>query len=204
MTARKHLVSVAAAGLMAVAATATTTTAFADNFNLRIAAGHPAAPLATVNQLQKTLVPNVTKRVAAETDHTVRFIEGYGGTIANLFEVLESTQKGIVDIGAMCSCFEPTKLFVHNLNYFTPFISGDPKIMGPTTRQIHEEFDYFSTVFDQYAQTYVGGGAFDDYGLGTTVPVDQDGRTQGCQESVRPARTFPGSTLLVPPRSRPT
>ena len=170
MTARKHLVSVAAAGLMAVAATATTTTAFADNFNLRIAAGHPAAPLATVNQLNKTLVPNVTKRVAAETDHTVRFIEGYGGTIANLFEVLESTQKGIVDIGAMCSCFEPTKLFVHNLNYFTPFISGDPKIMGPTTRQIHKEFDYFSTVFDQYAQTYVGGGAFNDYGLGTTFP----------------------------------
>ena len=70
-----------------------------------------AAPLAPVNQLQKTFVPNVTKRVAAETDHKVRFIEGYGGTIANLFEVLESTQKGLVDFGAMCSCFEPTKLF---------------------------------------------------------------------------------------------
>jgi len=168
--ARKHLKTVAAAGVIAVAAAATTTTAVADNFNLRIAAGHPAAPLATVNQLNKTFVPNVTKRVAAETDHTVRFIEGYGGTIANLFEVLESTQKGIVDIGAMCSCFEPTKLFVHNLNYFMPFISGDPKIMGPATRQIHEEFDYFSTIFDQYDQTYIGGGAFDDYGLGTTFP----------------------------------
>ena len=170
MLARKHLKTVAAAGVIAVAAAATTTTAVADNFNLRIAAGHPAAPLATVNQLNKTFVPNVTKRVAAETDHTVRFIEGYGGTIANLFEVLESTQKGIVDIGAMCSCFEPTKLFVHNLNYFMPFISGDPKIMGPATRQIHEEFDYFSTIFDQYDQTYIGGGAFDDYGLGTTFP----------------------------------
>jgi C4-dicarboxylate-binding protein DctP len=170
VTARKHLASVAAAGLMALAATATATPAFADNFNLRIAAGHPSAPLATVNQANKTFVPNVTKRVAAETDHTVRFIEGYGGTIANLFEVLESTQKGIVDIGLMCSCFEPTKLFVHNLNYFTPFISGDPKVMGPTTRQIHEEFDYFSTIFDQYSQTYIGGGAFDDYGLGTTFP----------------------------------
>ena len=42
--------------------------------------------------------------------------------------------------------------------------------MGPTTRQIHEEFDYFYTIFDQYAQTYVGGGAFDDYGLGTKFP----------------------------------
>ena len=145
-------------------------TAIADSFTLRIAAGHPAPPLSPVNQLQKTFVPNVTKRVAAETDHTVRFIEGYGGTIANLFEVLESTQKGLVDIGAMCSCFEPTKLFVHNINYFTPFVSGDPRIMGPATRQIHDEFSYFSEVFEKFGQIYLGGGAFDDYGLGTKFP----------------------------------
>lgn len=50
----------------------------------------------------------------------------------------------------MCSCFEPTKLFVQNLNYFTPFISGDPNIMGPATRQVHQEFDYFYRMFDQY------------------------------------------------------
>ena len=162
--------SVLTAGALTAGLVMAQTSALADNFNLRIAAGHPSAPLASVNQLNKTFVPNVTKRVAAETDHTVRFIEGYGGTIANLFEVLESTQKGLVDIGAMCSCFEPTKLFVHNLNYFNPFISGDPKIMGPTTRQIHKEFDYFSTIFDQYGQTYIGGGAFDDYGLGTKFP----------------------------------
>jgi TRAP-type C4-dicarboxylate transport system substrate-binding protein len=142
----------------------------ADSFTLRIAAGHPAPPLSPVNQLQKTFVPNVTKRVAAETEHTVRFIEGYGGTIANLFEVLESTQKGLVDIGAMCSCFEPTKLFVHNINYFTPFISGDPNIMGPATRQVLSEFDYFQEVFQRFGQTFLGTGAFDDYGLGTKFP----------------------------------
>ncbi len=144
MEFHKKVVTYAAAGLISAGMVFAAPAAFADKFTLRIAAGHPAPPLSPVNQLQKTFVPNVTKRVAAETDHTVRFIEGYGGTIANLFEVLESTQKGLVDIGAMCSCFEPTKLFVHNINYFTPFLSGDPKIMGPATRQIHSEFDYFS------------------------------------------------------------
>jgi TRAP-type C4-dicarboxylate transport system substrate-binding protein len=142
----------------------------AESFTFRIAAGHPAPPLATVNQLQKTFVPNITKRVAAETEHTVRFIEGYGGTIANLFEVLESTQKGLVDFGSIPSAFEPTKLFAHNLNYFVPFLSGDPKIMGPTTRQVQKEFKYFYEVFERYNQTYLGGGAFDDYGLGTSFP----------------------------------
>jgi TRAP-type C4-dicarboxylate transport system substrate-binding protein len=167
---REKLVTYAAAGAISAGMVFSASTAVADNFTLRIAAGHPAPPLSPVNQLQKTFVPNVTKRVAAETDHTVRFIEGYGGTIANLFEVLESTQKGLVDIGAMCSCFEPTKLFVHNINYFTPFISGNPQIMGPATRQIHSEFKYFSEVFEKFDQTYLGGGAFDDYGLGTKFP----------------------------------
>lgn len=166
--------SLAVAGAAAVAVTLGTSVAQADSFTWRIAAGHPSAPLATVNQLNKTFVPNVTKRVAAETEHKVRFIEGYGGTIANLFEVLESTQKGLVDFGAMCSCFEPTKLFVHNINYFMPFISGDPHIMGPTMRQVHKEFDYFYKVFaDNYDQIYLGGGAFDDYGLGTKFPWTQ-------------------------------
>ena len=170
MNLREKLVTYAAAGAISAGMVFSASTAVADNFTLRIAAGHPAPPLSPVNQLQKTFVPNVTKRVAAETDHTVRFIEGYGGTIANLFEVLESTQKGLVDIGAMCSCFEPTKLFVHNINYFTPFISGNPQIMGPATRQVHSEFEYFSEVFDKFGQTYLGGGAFDDYGLGTKFP----------------------------------
>jgi len=147
------------------------TTALADNFNLRIAAGHPAAPLAQVNQLQKTFVPNVTRRVAAETEHTVRFIEGYGGTIANLFEVLESTQKGIVDIGAICSCFEPTKMFHYNITYFVPFMSGDPHVVGPAARKLWSEYDYFAKNMEKdYNQVYLGSGATDDYGLGTTFP----------------------------------
>ena len=167
LSSRHFIQSALFTGTLTVALAAFQPSAGAETFTLRIAAGHPAAPLSQVNQLQKTFVPNVTKRVAAETDHKVRFIEGYGGTIANLFEVLESTQKGLVDFGSMCSCFEPTKLFVHNINYFTPFISGDPKIMGPATRQLQDEFDYFSTTFDKYNQTFLGGGAVDDYGLGT-------------------------------------
>jgi TRAP-type C4-dicarboxylate transport system substrate-binding protein len=158
------------AGAAVVALTAAATTAQSESFTVRIAAGHPTAPLSQVNQLNKTFVPNVTRRVGAETGHKIRFIEGYGGTIANLFEVLESTQKGLVDFGSMCSCFEPTKLFVHNINYFTPFVSGDPNVMGPATRQVHKEFDYFYKIFDQYDQVFLGGGAVDDYGLGTKFP----------------------------------
>jgi C4-dicarboxylate-binding protein DctP len=169
----------AVAGLVA-AGLMTASAAQAESFTVRIAAGHPSAPLSTVNQLNKTFVPNVTKRVAAETEHKIRFIEGYGGTLANLFEVLESTQKGLVDFGAMCSCFEPTKLVLHNINYFVPFISPDPKVMGPTMRQMHDEYAYFREVFSKnYNQIFLGSGAWDDYGLGTKFPWTKMEELQG-------------------------
>jgi C4-dicarboxylate-binding protein DctP len=160
----------AATGALAIGLAAAGS-ASADSFTFRIAAGHPSAPLAQVNQLNKTFVPRVTKRINEETSHKVRFIEGYGGTIANLFEVLESTQKGLIDFGAMCSCFEPTKLFFGNINYFTPFLSGDPHIIGPATRQLWTEFDYYNKLFESdYNQILLGQGATDDYGLGTKFP----------------------------------
>jgi C4-dicarboxylate-binding protein DctP len=160
-----------AAAVLAIGLGAASSSASAESFTWRIAAGHPSAPLAQVNQVNKTFVPNVTKRVAAETEHKVRFIEGYGGTIANLFEVLESTQKGLVDFGAICSCFEPTKLLLGNINYFTPFLSGDPHVIGPATRQLWSEYDNYNKVFSEnYNQILLGQGATDDYGLGTTFP----------------------------------
>jgi TRAP-type C4-dicarboxylate transport system substrate-binding protein len=170
----------AASGVLALGLSAAASVASADSFTFRIAAGHPSAPLAQVNQLNKTFVPNVTRRVAAETKHTVRFIEGYGGTIANLFEVLESTQKGLVDFGAICSCFEPTKMLIGNINYFNPFLSGDPHVIGPATRKLWSEFDnYHKLMADDYNQILLGQGATDDYGLGTKFPWTKAEELQG-------------------------
>ena len=159
-----------AVGALAISLTVAQTPVQAENFVLRVSAGLPSAPLVPIDQVNKTLVPNVAKRVAAETDHTIRFIEGYGGTINKPGETLETTQKGLADIGIACACFEPTKLFVHNINYFTPFLSGDPRVIGPATRQLQNEFEFFRTVFDKYDQVYLGGGPWDDYGLGTKFP----------------------------------
>ena len=63
-----------------------------------------------VSDLEKYFVPEVKKRVAAETEHTIEFVEGYGGSIAGVAETLEAVQNGILDIGAYCFCFEPAKI----------------------------------------------------------------------------------------------
>jgi hypothetical protein len=53
-------------GIVAVGLSLAQSPASAENFNLRIAAGHPSAPLSQVNQLNKTFVPNVTRRAQCD------------------------------------------------------------------------------------------------------------------------------------------
>ena len=56
--------SILATGIMASAS-------FADTFTLRVGSGHPSKPTAYVTNMEKVLVPNIKKRVAAETKHKV-------------------------------------------------------------------------------------------------------------------------------------
>ena len=50
--------SILATGIMASAS-------FADTFTLRVGSGHPSKPTAYVTNMEKVLVPNIKKRVAA-------------------------------------------------------------------------------------------------------------------------------------------
>ena len=63
----------------------------------------------------------VKKRIEAQTDHTVNFVEAYCGSIAGVAETLESVQKGILDFGGYCICSEPSKLFLRNFPYYLAF-----------------------------------------------------------------------------------
>jgi C4-dicarboxylate-binding protein DctP len=67
-------ISILASGIMVSAS-------FADTFTLRVGSGHPSKPTAYVGNMEKVLVPNIKKRVAAETNHKVRIIEAYAGKI---------------------------------------------------------------------------------------------------------------------------
>jgi TRAP-type C4-dicarboxylate transport system substrate-binding protein len=189
----------AAVGAVAAVMISTTSPVQADNFVLRVASGWPTAALQVVSQTEKFFVPEVTKRVAARTGHTVRFIEGYGGTIANLFETLESTEKGLTDIGIVCSCFEPTKMFPHNYPYYAPYVSGDPHVAGPVGRQLRQEFPFLNSVMENdYNQIVLGNPATDDYGLGTSFPwtraEDLKGKKIGAAGPNVPWLDFAGAT----------
>jgi len=145
----------------------------ADDITLRIGSGHPNGPAVYVADTANYFVPEVKKRVAAETEHTIEFVEGYGGAIAGVAETLEAVQNGILDIGAYCMCFEPAKLFLHNFPYYAPFGPQDSEQQMQAVRAVYDETPWLSEVFETaYKQKLLGLHGWDNYHLGTTEPWD--------------------------------
>ena len=96
----KHLFKTAAGtvviGLLAGALMGAAGTARAETITLRIASGHPPG-VVYAGLMKNYFQPELEKRVAARTDHTIKFIEGYSGSIVKVTEVLEGVQNGIVE-----------------------------------------------------------------------------------------------------------
>lgn len=159
---------------MALVAAGLALPAFADSFTLRVGTGHPNGPTVYVNDLANFFVPEVKRRVESETSHKIDFVEGYGGSIAGVAEILESVQNGILDIGAYCFCFEPAKLFMHNFPYYAPFGPTDSVMEMKATRAVYDQVPWLTQQFEtEYNQKLLGLHGWDNYHLGTTMPWEK-------------------------------
>jgi TRAP-type C4-dicarboxylate transport system substrate-binding protein len=139
----------------------------AEDIKLRIASGHPPANT-YVNLMQNFFVPEVTKRVAARTQHKVEFIEGYGGAMVKVADTLEGVQSGIIDIGGYCFCFEPSNLPLHAFQVMLPFGTMDPVVSVKLARAVYNKVPYLSKVFeDKFNQHLIALIADNGYNLGT-------------------------------------
>jgi TRAP-type C4-dicarboxylate transport system substrate-binding protein len=140
----------------------------AENIKLRIASGHPPANT-YVLLMQNFFVPEVTKRVAARTQHKVEFIEGYGGSMVKVSDVLEGVQSGIIDIGGYCFCFEPSNLPLHSFQVMLPFGTMDPVVSVKLARAVYNKVPYLSQVFEKkFNQKLIALIADNGYNLGTS------------------------------------
>lgn len=141
-----------------------------ERITLTIGAGHPAGGAITyANRMESWFVPELKARVAAQTNHELEVIEGYGGSIATLGEVLGATQTGLLDIGAIIYPFEPSNLSLHNLEMKIPFSSTDPEIAIKAMRAVFDEVPYMSEVIeDTFNQKVLGLWTVGSYNLVTT------------------------------------
>ena len=148
--------------------------AAAETFTLRIGSGHPSGPAVYVNLVENFFVPEVTERVAAETEYEINFVEGYDGAIAGVSETLSAVEAGLLDIGAFCFCFEPSDLFLHNFPYYAPFGPQDSTTAMEVTRAVYDANPWLVDVFEtDHNQILLGLSGWDNYHLGTTDPWDE-------------------------------
>ncbi len=156
------------AAVAAVALAAASTAAKAEEIKLRIASGHPVVNT-YVNLMNTFFVPEVTKRVAARTQHKVEFIEGYGGAMVKVADTLEGVQSGIIDIGGYCFCFEPSNLPLHAFQVMTPFGSMSSVTSVKQARAVYDKVPFLSKVFeDKYNQILIALISDNGYNLNTT------------------------------------
>lgn len=176
----KHLGKALASQAIVAAIGLVPAAAIADSFTLRIGSGHALGPVTYVNTSSEFLVPEIERRVAERTDHTVRFIEAYGGSIAKTGETLEAVEKGILDMGHVCFCFEPAKAPLQNLNYFVPFSTPSAVQQLAITREVYDAFPVMTEMFsEQYGQTLLALTGYDNYNLGTSFAWDSFADLEG-------------------------
>ena len=145
--------------------------ASAELYTLRVGSGHPAGPSVYVTVMRDYLVPELKRRVAEETEHELRIIEGYGGSIASVAETLEAVQIGILDIGGFCTCFEPAKMFLHNFQYFVPFGPQGSQLAIRVARQVYDAHPWLTEHLEErYGQTVIAINGWDNYHLGSSLP----------------------------------
>ena len=159
---------------------------------LRFTAGHPYAAASWVKAIEDFYIPEVTRRVREETDRYALACTGYyGGSLANLGEVLEAVESGIADVGLPNNIFELSKLEIHNFNWWVPFSSPNLQDVIAANMEIMDSFPVFDEVFARYNQRQLGR-AFNmasSFELITNFPVET-------MEDLRGRRIAHGGSMI--------
>ncbi|MFK7837520.1 MAG: C4-dicarboxylate TRAP transporter substrate-binding protein [Sulfitobacter sp.] len=154
------------------------TVAQADSFSATVVAGHPGV-FRWVKMIDEAFVPGVTAALEG-SGHTMSFDGQYGGAIAKVGDELETVEAGLAEIGICQSLFDPAKLAVQNVTYYTPFVSDDPRVVSELMDSLHNSDPRMTEAYAQNGVKYLGAPVgIDDYLLMTKFPVGSLGDLDG-------------------------
>ncbi|MEO1239411.1 MAG: C4-dicarboxylate TRAP transporter substrate-binding protein [Pseudomonadota bacterium] len=157
--------------ILGAVAAALAVPAQADDFNATVAAGHPGV-FRWVKMVDEAFVPGVTAALEG-SGHSISFDGQYGGAIAKVGEELETVEAGLAEIGICQSLFDPAKLAVQNVTYYTPFVSDNPRAVAELIDTLHNEDPRMTAAYGENGVVYLGAPvAIDDYLLMTNFPVE--------------------------------
>ncbi len=146
-------------------------TAVAEEINVTVVAGHPPV-FRWVKHASKTFIPAVNAALKG-SGFTIKWSEQYGGSLAKVGGELEAVEEGLAEIGLISSLFDPSKLSVQNITYFTPFVSSSASQVSDLMDRLQREFPEMRASWEENGLEYLGGAiGIDDYLLMTKFPVN--------------------------------
>ena len=142
----------------------------AETISVTIVAGHPPV-FRWVRMFPEAFEP-AAQAALEGTDYKFDFVEQFGGTIAGVGEELETVGDGLAEIGTIQSVFDPAKLALQNVSYYTPFVSDDLRLVGTTVEDMIATVPEMKVAYDENGIVPLGGPmALDSYLLFTKFPV---------------------------------
>lgn len=143
---------------------------FASATKITLVAGHPPV-LRWVAHLSETFMPAVDHALEG-SDERIEWDGQFGGGLAKVGQSLETTAEGIADIGLVLSVFDPSKLPIQNVSYYTPFSTVSTPAIMQVMADLHANSDAFGATWTANGLVYLGGGVgTTDYFLMTKQPV---------------------------------
>lgn len=163
----------------AIALLALPSASFSESFSATVVAGHPGV-FRWVKMIDEAFVPGVEASLNG-SGHTMSFDGQYGGAIAKVGDELETVEAGLAEIGICQSLFDPAKLAVQNVTYYTPFVSDDPRAVSELMDTLHDADPKMTAAYAENGVVYLGAPVgIDDYLLMTKFPIadlsDLDGK----------------------------
>jgi TRAP-type C4-dicarboxylate transport system substrate-binding protein len=144
----------------------------AEEFTLRIGAGHPTPGLVYVYAADTYFVPEVERRVKERTGHSVRFVKAWAGTIAKPDSIIDAVQKGSLDIGLNAVGFDLGRLRLLNFGYYFPF-SPDEMLSQQLSMKMLNEVSALQESVKPYNIRILFLAPTDEYGMITKFKIDR-------------------------------
>lgn len=169
MTLNRRMILLAGVAAAMVAAGAPG--AGADEFKLTAGSSHPPV-IPWVATIKNYVVPESNAMLQkAGGKHSIKWTEAYAGALYNFQNTLEGVQDGLADIGWVGTLWEPNKMPLHNVTYYSPFVTDDVQLL----RKIQEKLEAMPVMqaqWTKYNQIYLGAQVIDGYVIICKSPIN--------------------------------
>ncbi|MFY0681446.1 MAG: C4-dicarboxylate TRAP transporter substrate-binding protein [Thalassovita sp.] len=156
---------------MGLLAAPTLLRAAGNTIKLSVATGH--APVVTwVERVNNYFIPEVNRRLKENgADHAVEWTTAYSGTVAKIGGEIDAVEQQIVDLAIVGASFNPAKLPLHVVSYFTPFVSSKYDVVIPTVDALNSKIPAMGQAWRKNGLHYLGGIGVDNFQLFLKEPA---------------------------------